>query len=365
MNNPIRFIDPDGMASASNGFDSWMQTSSYDFYDYSHEDQYNAEQTQTNTQQKPDNYVEKPTTVNSKPPSPTKVYDELKKAATQQQNEEAHNENTSVGGDNVQKAGFEGGEHLIGPTLILLGKPINLLKPIGALGSKSGSSIVSYTLSKLLPFRSPLIKRATTSIFGLESSTAVLGRALGRLTPFIGWGMTIWDVSYNLAPLAVDKLILPLYPTSIIEENKKEAGHWAEVSVCFRVGTLVYSTNGFIPIEKIMVGDTVLSYNLEKSTIEPNKVEKVFKRETQEIYELNTSNQKLFVTAQHPFYVEGKGWIKVKDLQKGDMLKTKNDLNEQILNIGILKQTEIVYNIEVEGNHNYFVTNNTILVHNK
>jgi hypothetical protein len=257
------------------------------------------------------------------------------------------------------------GEHLIGPGLIALGQPINLLKPVGALGSKSGSSVASYTLSKLLPFRSPLIKQATTSVFGIESSTAVLGRALGRLTPFIGWGMTVWDVSYNLTPLAVDKLILPLYPTSIVEENKKNAGHWTEVGVCFRVGTLVYSTNGFVSIEKIMVGDTVLSYNLEKSTIEPNRVEKVFTRETQEIYELNTNYQKLFVTAQHPFYIEGKGWIKVKDLQKGDMLKTKDDVKEQILDIAILKQTEIVYNIEVEGNHNYFVTNNTILVHNK
>jgi len=31
-----------------------------------------------------------------------------------------------------------------------------------------------------------------------------------------------------------------------------------------------------------------------------------------------------------------------------------------------LKETpETVYNIEVEGNHNYFVTNSNILVHNK
>jgi RHS repeat-associated protein len=268
-------------------------------------------------------------------------------------------------GDNIQQAGFEGGEHLIGPIFIAIGQPINLLKSIGALGSKPGSSIASYTLSKLLPFRSPLIKQATTSFFGLKSSTAVLGRALGRLTPGIGWGMTVWDVSYNLVPLIVDKFILPLYPSSIEEENKKNAGHWAEVGVCFRAGTFVCSTNGFVPIEKIKVGDTVLSYNLAKSMIEPNKVEKVFKRKAQEIFELITSNQKLFVTAQHPFYVVGKGWIEVKDLQQGDMLKTKNDVNEQLLNIVVLKHVEIVYNIEVEGNHNYFITNSAILVHNK
>ena len=258
------------------------------------------------------------------------------------------------------------GEHLIGPILILLGQRLIFLKPFSALGSKAGSSIASLTLSQLLPLRSPFIKQVTTSIFGLESSTAVLGRGLGRLTPGLGWAMTAWDVNYNLIPLAVEKfIILPYWSPSTVKENKINVGHWAEVGVCFRAGTLVSSTNGFVPIEKIKIGDTVLSYNLEKSKIEQKKVENVFKQETQEIYELNTNNQKIFVTAQHPFYVEGKGWVKVQYLQKGDMLKAKDDAQEKLLQIVLLKQKEIVYNIEVEGNHNYFITKSNIMVHNK
>lgn len=99
--------------------------------------------------------------------------------------------------------------------------------------------------------------------------------------------------------------------------------------------------------------------------LELSKVVKSFVRKTQEIYELTTDNQKIYVTAEHLFYVENKGWIKVKDLLIGDKLKTKSDSKEQIVNIIKHQNTETVYNIEVEGNHNYFVTKANILVHNK
>ena len=112
-------------------------------------------------------------------------------------------------------------------------------------------------------------------------------------------------------------------------------------------------------------GDSVYSYNMEKNTVELSKVVKSFERKTQEIYELTTDNQRIFVTAEHPFYVEGKGWVKVKDLQPGMVLKTKDGSIEHVTSSVLEKHPETVYNIEVEGNHNYFVTNSNILVHNK
>ena len=58
------------------------------------------------------------------------------------------------------------------------------------------------------------------------------------------------------------------------------------------------------------------------------------------------------VTAEHPFYVKGKGWVKVKDLQTDYLLKTKNNLEERIISIIRNERPETVFNIEVEGNHN-------------
>jgi hypothetical protein len=137
------------------------------------------------------------------------------------------------------------------------------------------------------------------------------------------------------------------------------------IYVCFKAGTQIFAKKGSNPIEQIVVGDSVYSYNIEKNTIELSKVVKSFERKTQEIYELTTDNQKIYVTAEHPFYVVGNGWVKVKDLKAGAVLKTKDGSIEHVTSSVLEKHPETVYNIEVEGNHNYFVTNSNILVHNK
>jgi len=94
--------------------------------------------------------------------------------------------------------------HWLGPGMILLGQPINYLKPVGALGSSPGSSVASYTLAKVFPQRIPALKRVERRVIGVVSKkaakkagTAVLGRFLGRLIPGIGYGITAYDVWDN------------------------------------------------------------------------------------------------------------------------------------------------------------------------
>ena len=119
-------------------------------------------------------------------------------------------------------------------------------------------------------------------------------------------------------------------------------------------------------IENIKVGDTVYSYNIEKNNVELSKVVNTLNRETQGIYEISTGKETINVTAEHPFYVVGAGWVKAKDLQSGSVLKSSDSkATVRISGIKELHKAVTVYNIEVDGNHNYFVTSSTILVHNK
>ena len=62
--------------------------------------------------------------------------------------------------------------------------------------------------------------------------------------------------------------------------------------------------------------------------------------------------------------MNSKGWVKAKDLHKNDVLKS-SDGKIHIKSIKQLSETVVVYNMEVDGNHDYFVTSSTILVHNK
>jgi hypothetical protein len=96
---------------------------------------------------------------------------------------------------NTTQAGIEPNNHWIGPTLIglgsqTIGKPFSL----GGIATK-GTSVASTVLRKTLPYSSPTIKRITTTVLGRASSTSVLGGALGRLVPGVGWGWTLFDAT--------------------------------------------------------------------------------------------------------------------------------------------------------------------------
>jgi RHS repeat-associated protein len=88
---------------------------------------------------------------------------------------------------------------ITGPTLIGLGQPLNYLKPFGVLGSKPGSSIASYYLSKAIPVKFTKIagKKIGTKI-ATKVGTNVLGRFLGRAVPYVGWALTIYDVESTI-----------------------------------------------------------------------------------------------------------------------------------------------------------------------
>ncbi|WP_276504405.1 RHS repeat domain-containing protein [Terrimonas pollutisoli] len=92
-----------------------------------------------------------------------------------------------------------------GPGLILLGQPLDFLKPSGVAGSKPGSSIASWGLSKVFPQKSPLLKQTTRKVVAVVAGkqaakkvgTAVVGRFLGRLVPYAGWALLGKDIYDN------------------------------------------------------------------------------------------------------------------------------------------------------------------------
>lgn len=128
---------------------------------------------------------------------------------------------------------------------------------------------------------------------------------------------------------------------------------------------MVYGREALTHIETINVGDSVFSYNLDKERIELSRVVNVLKRKTVSIYELSMGKARVFVTAEHPFYVLRQGWVTVKDLKPGDSLKTFTGETLRVDTAKAIHREVEVYNIEVDGNHNYFVTDSRVLVHNK
>ncbi|MEN4762900.1 Hint domain-containing protein, partial [Chryseobacterium sp. C39-AII1] len=135
------------------------------------------------------------------------------------------------------------------------------------------------------------------------------------------------------------------------------------IKICFAEGTLVSVENGNKKIEDIKEGDLVWSYNEETGKKELKKVVALSRNTSSSLVKITVNGTEITCTPEHPFYVNG-NWIEAKDLTKGMLLTTLDGTNSPVESINFLDEMVKVYNFEVEDNHNYYVSEKGILVHN-
>ena len=135
-------------------------------------------------------------------------------------------------------------------------------------------------------------------------------------------------------------------------------------TVCFPAGTKVHTQWGLADIEKLEVGVPVLTYNEETGEQEYKKVKKVMHRMTLRMCALELSNgTTIEVTPEHRFFSNGE-WIPIEELNVNDTLQLKDNSIVVIENKIIFPTFVEVYNLEIEDNENYYVTEEGVLVHN-
>jgi hypothetical protein len=135
---------------------------------------------------------------------------------------------------------------------------------------------------------------------------------------------------------------------------------------CFLAGTEVTLSNGDLKnIEDILIGEEVLTYNESSKIMEPGTVGDLKTHTVLSIIKVETLDGTLInTTPEHPFYVDGTGWVEAGNLKVGNVLKKDDDTLIGISNIERIEKESKVYNLlSVSDNHNFFV--NSILVHNK
>jgi hypothetical protein len=143
--------------------------------------------------------------------------------------------------------------------------------------------------------------------------------------------------------------------------------------ICFAAGTPVTMADGSTrAIDQLAVGDMVLAYEERSGRVVPARVSRTYVHDgSQE--GLIAVNGSLLATADHPFYVSGRGApVRAGDLRVGDELllldgipgtPTAGLATLAVDSLRPLPPAPTVYNIEVEGPHNYFAGG--VLVHNK
>lgn len=163
---------------------------------------------------------------------------------------------------------------------------------------------------------------------------------------------------------AVKKTTAPKVTKSSTKTVKKQAKK--VTPQCFVAGTKVHTDKGFIDIEAIQPGDYVWSENPETHEKALKKVKKIFVREKDSIIRLSINGEVIETTAEHPFYVEGRGFVNAGELKAGDEVRTADGSTAAVENLEIITPDEPikVYNFEIEDFHTYYVSEQKVLVHN-
>lgn len=142
------------------------------------------------------------------------------------------------------------------------------------------------------------------------------------------------------------------------------------VVACFKKGVKVLTNDGYVDIDNIKVDDLVMSYNFATNQNEYSKVIKTFEHKdiNDDLYTIISGSIVIEATSMHPICVSLNNtleFINAKDLKIGNRLVDFEGNIHEITSITCESVTDTFYNIEVENNHNYYVTENNILVHNK
>lgn len=133
---------------------------------------------------------------------------------------------------------------------------------------------------------------------------------------------------------------------------------------CFVEGTKVITSEGEKDIQELAVGDKVLASDPVCGYRAYQRVSRVFVRTAGAVLDLEVGGLVISATPEHPFWVEGEGWVAAGNLVRGSPLLTKDG---KVVRVESIKRREgefTVYNIEVKRLHTYFVSPLGLLVHN-
>ena len=126
---------------------------------------------------------------------------------------------------------------------------------------------------------------------------------------------------------------------------------------CFCAGTLVWTVDGYRPVEELAEGDLVLSRDEgdPDGPILARPVEAVFRRLGLVLGLGLEGGLVIRTTPEHPFFADGHGWTQAGCLRPGMRLLQANGAWLAVEGVVVTEEMEEVYNCRVAEFHTYFV----------
>lgn len=218
-------------------------------------------------------------------------------------------------------------------------------------------------------------------IIGCESAFGIVSGSIGRLTGGIATAMFDFDI-VSMIGYKIDGENNKIYQINKechsnqiynffqrgITAIAAFTGGMSSAMKCFIAGIVIVTETGFARIEDVKPGDIVLSTNTDTMETGCKKVLEKYVRKTRELVHIIVGGKEIVSTPDHPYYVEGRGFVNACQLCIGSPLLDADGKIlevEQIYKEQLGKNEEVkVYNFQVEDWHTYHVGEMEVLVHN-
>ncbi len=142
---------------------------------------------------------------------------------------------------------------------------------------------------------------------------------------------------------------------NFVGRQAQRLAEWTGTKACFTGRMPMRTPTGSKLASQVWAGDLLLSRdeNNPDGLVVAQMVEEVFVREAL-VMSLRVHGIDIETTAEHPFYVWGRGWIECFELREGDLLRLEDGWApvEAVVDTG---RWETVYNFWVSAFHTYFV----------
>ena len=156
------------------------------------------------------------------------------------------------------------------------------------------------------------------------------------------------------AKSSIFALLITLYTSSILSEG-------------FLAGTLVKTNQAFKKIEQLSLEDKLVTYKFKSKDLDVKKIEQITKKKFNRFYKLTIDGKETLAAPDQKFFcpLRKGAWIKAKDIQKNDFIIRDLDKLIRVEEIMELQQEADFYSLSIRDNHNFFVSENNVLVHNE
>lgn len=128
---------------------------------------------------------------------------------------------------------------------------------------------------------------------------------------------------------------------------------------CLVAGTPIWTDRGEVPIDKIQVGDRVLSQDPRTGQLAFQPVLRTTVRAATNLMTAQFGSSEVTSTEGHTFWVSGKGWQKMRDIATGSPLHTVDGLVK--MKSRKAAEPQPTYNLIVARFHTYFVGSEMLL----